>query len=322
MVVPGVLVVTLALTVCAEVTRTALLSGFVPRTGVAGRLPAEPGRGPSYTLVVVSDRRDTLAPGAREHYGDTTGQRADAIALLRLADGQGASLLSLPRDLRVDLPGYGQQKLGAMYDFGAAGLVLAVRELTGVAVNHVVQLDFAAVGAAVDELGGVDVTFTRPARDPTTGFHATAGRRHLDGGAALAFARSRDYEEYDGTSWRPVRDDDLGRITREHELMRAAAGRAGRVRDPVRLARALWTVRGHLAVDPGLSGHRLSEILAALGGGRPLTLATLPSAEALSAAAALSAFGPPAHYGAVSYVVPLQPAAARALDAFRAGRER
>jgi LCP family protein required for cell wall assembly len=232
---------------------------------------------------------------------------------------QRVQVLSLPRELQVEVDGHGLQKLNTALTYGGApGMVDAVRRLTRLPIHHYVELDFEAVAAVVDALGGVTVDFARPARDLVTGFRARWGPQHLDGAMAVAYARSRQYEELRGGVW--VRSDasDLGRIRRQQRLLLALRqhnrpGALGLVQTWLRL-------RGHVRLDGRLSYREAWRLLGQVTSW-PLdqrNLRTLPTRPAIAPVAAVSPF-PPAHLGAVAVARPAEPAATAVLEAFGRG---
>jgi LCP family protein required for cell wall assembly len=132
--------------------------------------------------------------------------RSDTIILARIDPHQKkAVLVSIPRDTRVQIPGYGYQKINAAYAFGAIEeknghsgpefLIDAVSKLTGIKVHDFVQVDFSGFRQVVDALGGVevdvpvDIVGDRDAGD----VDVYAGQQRLDGEHALVFVRSRDF---------------------------------------------------------------------------------------------------------------------------------
>ncbi|ADP80163.1 LCP family protein [Pseudofrankia inefficax] len=299
-------------------SRQLVLSALLRHTAIDFGSAPPHGRSPTYVLFVASDRRDTLGSGAAEHVGTLDGQRADSIAILRLLPGGPSALLQIPRDLRAPVPGHGVQKLGAAYSFGTESLLAAVRSVTGIDVDHVVQVDFVVLVAVVDLLGGVDLSFGRPARDLVTGFHANAGTQHLSGAQALAFARSRLYEQYDGTRWVGTNDGDVERINRQAELVRTIFRQIGRIKDPLALLRVLWAVRNHLVVDQDLAGTELARIVTTVAKAHGIKTVQLPSQRAQTDLERLSPFEP-LHWGSVSYQVLTQPAATTMLQSFVRG---
>ena len=103
---------------------------------------------PQTILILGSDIR----PDMEEEHG-----RSDTTILLRLdADQNLISVMSIPRDLKVDIPGVGEEKFNGAYSFGGPKLtVQVVKELTGLEINHIVNIDFLGFVRAVDAIGCV-----------------------------------------------------------------------------------------------------------------------------------------------------------------------
>jgi polyisoprenyl-teichoic acid--peptidoglycan teichoic acid transferase len=154
---------------------------------------------PSNILVLGAD-----VGGAR---GGTQG-RSDSIAIIRTdPDHHRIALLFIPRDLRVDIPRHGAQKVNAAYAFGGAPLAIqTVQRVTGLQINHVVVVDFSTFGEVVDALGGITVDVPKKilsnkfecpraskaacTRWPGWRFHA--GEQTMDGDRALIYSRIRE----------------------------------------------------------------------------------------------------------------------------------
>ena len=120
--------------------------------------------------------------------------RADTIILTRVDPvNKRLTMLSIPRDTRVELDGYGIQKINAAYAFeGAGGAVRAVSELCDVGVNHVAVVHLDELAGLVDYLGGVTVNVSESIYDPEhTGVSLEAGLQTLTGEQAVAWARTR-----------------------------------------------------------------------------------------------------------------------------------
>jgi LCP family protein required for cell wall assembly len=267
-------------------------------------------------LVVGSDSREAVSEDVGTRYGDVTGQRADLVMLVGVVPATGqVRMLSLPRDLQVDIDGHGRQKLAAAYEYGTPAIIRSVRLLTGLPVHHFVGVDFSGLVGLVDHLGGVVVDLPRPARDRSTGFRAGAGRRLLRGEMALAYARSRSYEERQGDRWVPDSGGDLRRIDRQQRLVVAIAARAGSV-GPGALLRLLGQLRGHVTVDRRLVPGNLGLLRRLAAGGSGIEARTLPVEAVLPQAARTSPF-PPFHLGGVDYLRPREPDASAVLQAFR-----
>jgi LCP family protein required for cell wall assembly len=109
----------------------------------------EPGA-PENILILGSDKR------AGEEFEEDPG-RSDTTILLRLdPEDETISVMSIPRDLQVEIPGYGTDKFNAAYAYGGPKLALqVVKELTGLRINHVVNVDFLGFVRAVDAIGCV-----------------------------------------------------------------------------------------------------------------------------------------------------------------------
>jgi LCP family protein required for cell wall assembly len=135
-------------------------------------------------------------------------RRADSIMLLRTDPGKGRlSYLSIPRDLRVNVPGHGFDKINSAYAIGGPALALrTVRSFTDVEVNHVVIVDFDAFTKVIDKVGGVDINVPAPilsnkfdcpyatqARcDRWQGWRFAKGEQHMNGKRARVYSRIRE----------------------------------------------------------------------------------------------------------------------------------
>jgi LCP family protein required for cell wall assembly len=155
---------------------------------------------PSNILIlgadVGADRTDRSGPG-----------RSDSIMLLRTnPDDHRLSFVSIPRDLRVEIPGHGPDKINAAYAFGGPALAIeTVEALTGLPVNHVIVVDFGTFKEVVDAVGGITIDnptrilsnpFDCPLKKdqcPTwRGWSFNKGEITLDGRRALVYARIRE----------------------------------------------------------------------------------------------------------------------------------
>jgi LCP family protein required for cell wall assembly len=179
-------------------------------------------------LLVGSDSREGIAAGSDDftNVGDTElvgGKRSDTIMVLRQERNGGAALMSLPRDLWVEIAGTGKsQRINTAYNDGPELLAATVSQSLGIPIHHYVEVDFLGFKDIVDEIGGVEVCAFTVARDIHSGLALQPGCQVLDGEMALAFARSRYYEEWDGSDWRIDPRADLGRIERQQLFIREA----------------------------------------------------------------------------------------------------
>jgi LCP family protein required for cell wall assembly len=153
---------------------------------------------PATILVIGTD--GGKAPGR----GDAN--RSDSLLLLRTDPGtHRLSYLSIPRDLRVEIPGYGTSKVNAANQFGGPALTIeTVRQLTGLPIHHVVVVDFDGFRELIDALGGIDVNVPKPILSNTfdcpytaercrdwEGWRFAKGVQHMDGRRALVYSRIR-----------------------------------------------------------------------------------------------------------------------------------
>ena len=162
--------------------------------------------GTTYLLAGSDSRADGAVADATE------GQRSDTIMVLHVPESGAAALVSLPRDTLVDIPGYGPEKLNASYSIGGPPLLVeTVEQLTGLTVDHYVEIGMGGVQNVVDAVGGVELCLDYDVDDQFSGLQWTAGCRQADGATALAFARMR-YSDPKG---------DLGRSERQRQVVSA-----------------------------------------------------------------------------------------------------
>ena len=189
----------------------------------------DPGTLPAVNyLLVGSDSREG-ANGGDEDFGlvgdesEVAGRRSDTIMVLRQERNGGLSLVSLPRDLWVPIAGTGRsQRINTAFNEGPETLMATVTESLGIPIHHYVEVDFQGFKDIIEELGGVELCVGNAARDTASGLHLDAGCQNLDGVMALAYARSRTYQEWDGSDWVTDPRADLGRIQRQQLFIRAA----------------------------------------------------------------------------------------------------
>lgn len=193
----------------------------VPRVaGVSAVLDAVSGNIENY-LLVGSDSRSLGDPNTGGGTGEVSGSRSDTIMVLRLdTSTDEAALLSIPRDLYVETS-VRTGRINGAYNDGPATLVQAVQEALSLPVHHYVEIDFFGFKALVEALGGVEICFALPTRDLHTGLNIPApGCFVLDGTHALAYARSRHYEELESDGeWHERPGSDLARSTRQRDFV-------------------------------------------------------------------------------------------------------
>lgn len=220
----------------------------------------EGGSDPVTFLVVGSDSREGL--DNLQNFGPAAGQRSDVMILLRIYPEEGrAAMLSLPRDLWVSVEGHGEQKLNAAYAFGGSSLLVStIKEELGVEVNHYVEVDFVGFKAIVDELGGVVIDFPYDARDTKSGLSVSAGEQTLMGDQALAYVRSRSYQELRDGAWTSVDANDIGRTRRQQMLLLAILSAAKRPSNIAEAGSISGAFAQHLTLDADLANDSLVEL--------------------------------------------------------------
>jgi LCP family protein required for cell wall assembly len=218
-----------------------------------------PVNGPAVNyLLIGSDSREGVDPNAPDAaaVGDVGGRRSDTIIVLRQErDGNGAALLSLNRDLWVTQADTGgQDRINSAYNRGAGVLAQTITEEFGIPINHVVDVDFDGFKALVDTLDGVTICFEFPARDTNSGLVQEPGCNNLDGTQALAYARSRQYQEFRDGDWRTDGTADIGRVLRQQQFISAAVNETLQEiqADPALVRDIFDATSSSLRLDPGL----------------------------------------------------------------------
>ena len=212
---------------------------------------------PFNVLLIGSDSRSGESAADAQHFGtDVGGQRSDVVKIVHIVPGTNqVRVLSIPRDTVVAVAGdtsvIGKDnRINATYNTGPDQLVQTIEANFGIPIAHVVQINFEGFRGAVDAIGGINLDFPYPAKDAYTGLDITqAGCQHLNGGYALAVARSRHYQyekngywQYDGTS-------DYGRIQRQNAFLKALIDQAETKYNPLTINALIGSVASSVTVD-------------------------------------------------------------------------
>ena len=209
----------------------------IPRVQISGDLlvtETEPGT-PVNFLIIGNDSALGLDPDSPVHidrdYDDRGTFNADSISLVRVDPiARQVWVVSIPRDLVVDVPRSKEWKINATTLIGGPELLIeTITDTFDVQLNHYVQLDFLAFQEVVDQLGGVPVWFENPARDLASHLDVpVAGCVVMDGTESLAYVRARQYEEFIDGEWVSIGADqpDLARIQRQQDFLVLALDRA------------------------------------------------------------------------------------------------
>ncbi|WP_328434129.1 LCP family protein [Streptomyces sp. NBC_00425] len=244
---------------------------------------------PVNLLVLGSDSRSGAANQALGG-GDSTGARSDTAMVVHIDAGRTtATVVSIPRDTLVTRPscplpdgGSTATAYGAMFNtaYAVGGPVCAVKtveSITGVRMDHYVEVDFSGFAELVDALGGVTVTTDEDIDDDDSHLHLAAGTHHLNGARALALARTR-HGIGDGS--------DLGRIGLQQKLVKALLEQIAStdlLTSPAELYKAADAITGSLTTDTGLDSlaelTELGRSLQGLSAGhvRTVTMPVVPA---------------------------------------------
>ncbi|AQZ71124.1 LytTR family transcriptional regulator [[Actinomadura] parvosata subsp. kistnae] len=192
-VVAGLLVVLLVAAIALFFVIDSRLAGI---DGVLDDYQGRPADTPGTNwLLVGSDSRKGLTAAQRKKLatGRAAGQRTDSMMLLHIPDGSDKpTLVSLPRDSAVTIPGKGRNKLNAAYAIGGPKLLVqTVETVTGVHIDHYMEIGFAGFVGIVDAIGGVEINVRAAVDDPKAGLKLKKGVQVLNGSQALGYVRTR-----------------------------------------------------------------------------------------------------------------------------------
>ncbi len=202
----------------------------LPRVELTGVLDETPESGqPENYLIVGIDSAADLPENDSVRIGRDPTLRSDTIMILRTDPASGrAALLSLPRDLWVRHADGTNARINLAIQRGGPPLLIrTIDENFAIPIHHYVQVDFASFRGLVDAIDGVPVPFPYPARDAESGLDvAEPGCHALDPTEALAYVRSRHYQQKVDGRWVEDLRSDIGRIDRQQDFIRRALGRA------------------------------------------------------------------------------------------------
>jgi LCP family protein required for cell wall assembly len=139
-------------------------------------------------------------------------------------------------------------------------MVRTVKEATGLPIHHYVEVDFVGFQAIVDEVGGVTINFPYPARDENSGLLVEAGPQLLNGPQALAYARSRHYQELQDGEWVSVEASDIGRTKRQQQLVLAILSALKKPSTLTETGAVVGSFAQHLSADSALIESSLIQL--------------------------------------------------------------
>jgi LCP family protein required for cell wall assembly len=236
--------------------------------------PAKAKDGAENILIVGDDDRTGLTAAELHAIGTTDdggSDNTDTIIILHLAPDNGpATLVSIPRDSYVAIPGYGMNKINSAYADGEANpkiggptlLIETVENLTGIHIDHYISVGFGQFVNIANAVGGVQVCVENPSLEgvddegvevPTEYVHGaydskydglalSPGVHTISGALALKFVRQRH----------DLPEGDIDRIHRQQRFITAIEAKATQTRNPATINRVLETATSSLTVDSGL----------------------------------------------------------------------
>jgi LCP family protein required for cell wall assembly len=303
----------------------------VKRLALSGALTtpdAAPGA-PQNFLIVGTDSDLGLSSNdpALQGRADITGARSDTIMILHVDPKKhAASLLSLQRDLWVEIAGQGiSQKINSALGLGGEGtagpatLIKTIEQNFEIPINHYVEIDFAGFEGVVKAVGGIPIYFNTGIRDfdPSDGLAHTSinvpgpGCVMLDPQQALGYARSRHMQDQavpgDPSTWTDDNGNDYGRIQRQQDFVRRVLKRAidKGIRDPLVMNSLVNSGIKSVRVDTGLSAGDVVALGRTFRSFNPEELQTVQ----------LPVYG--TYIGAAAVVLPKMPEAEAVLSQFR-----
>lgn len=232
-------------------------------TGSSGQSRPETDDGSTTVLIVGSDAG---SDGSSQDEGlpDVPDQdRSDTIMIANITD-EGTEVVSILRDLWVEIPGHGQHKVNAAYSFGGMPLLVeTVESLTNVRIDHATAINLAGFEAVVDQLGTVtvDVPMAFTTRD---GVEFDTGPQQMDAEAAESFVRER-YAFADG---------DEQRVRNQQAFIAGVIDSVG-VTDAHQATSLIESFGPHLSVDEGLDSMTAAQLAVQA---RPIEFTTIAHA--------------------------------------------
>ena len=180
-------------------------------------------------------------------------QRTDAIMIVQVSgDRKTVSVMSIPRDSWVEIPGHGQGKINAAYSYGGPSLTIhTVENLTGIHIDHFAVANFESFVALTDDIGGVRVNLKTP--QSLAGKEFGTGAQVLNGQQALAYTRERS----------SLPGGDLDRVRRQQTWMRSIVSSVltnGTLSSPTALYSFLKTASRTVAVDESFTLNQMQSL--------------------------------------------------------------
>ena len=224
-------------------------------------------------LLVGSDSRTGLTQEEIDRLGtggDIGSTRTDTIMLLHLPRKGKATLMSIPRDSYVSVPGVGFEKINAAFTYGGPPLLVeTVENATGLHIDRYAEIGMGGLAGVVDAVGGVEICVAEAIDDPLANLNVQPGCQMMDGATGLGYVRTR-----------ATALGDLDRVQRQREFLSALMSKVvspSTLLNPFKLVPLVWTAPTLFVVGRGDHIWNLARIPLALRGG--MDTVTIPVAE-------------------------------------------
>ena len=221
-------------------------------------------------LIVGSDSRAGLTAATEEQLatGEADGNRTDTMMLVHVGGfGGETSLISLPRDSYLPIPGHGSGRLNSAYSIGGPKLLVqTVEQAAKVEIDHYAEIGFEGFAGMVDAIGGVEMCLDQAIDDPKAGIDLPSGCQELDGPQALGFVRTRAFP-----------NADLQRVQNQRKFLSALVSEAsspGTLLNPFAIVPFANAAIGTLTVDDSTHIWNLASLgfaMRSLSGGGGVT---------------------------------------------------
>lgn len=266
----------------------------------AGVVQHVDGKDQNILITGLDDRSGLTAEQIKQfHTGSDVSSSTDSIMVIHVpSDGSKATLISIPRDSIVDIPNYLENKINAAYADGAIvggsgtpdqrraegidQLVTTVSQLTGLTIDHFVEVGFSGFVNISNAIDGIQINLCYAQDDPYSGLHLSAGSHTIYGATALAFVRQR-HNITGGNG-------DLSRVERQRYFLTQAFKRIeslGVLASPGKLSKLIAAVKGAVYIDEHFSLTSLAEQMINLSAGN-ITGYTIPTQGSLTIRAGTS----------------------------------